>query len=53
MYLGSTITQSESDVWLIDLGAYFHMIVDREWFCEYEKYKGGYSFLRDDSKPKS
>ena len=40
MYLDSIGTQSESDVWLIDLGASFHMTPHREWFCEFETYNG-------------
>ena len=48
MYLDSTSTRSESDVWLIDSGASFHMTPHREWFCEYENYNGGDVFLGDD-----
>jgi hypothetical protein len=33
MYLASTSTQSEHDVWLIDSGASFSMTSHREWFC--------------------
>ena len=51
MYLDSTSTQSESDVWLVDLGASFHMTPHREWFSEYEKYNGNV-FLGDDSPNK-
>jgi hypothetical protein len=46
--LASTSTHSDHDVWLIDLGASFHMTPHREWFCEYEKYNGGDVFLGDD-----
>lgn len=35
------------DVWLIDLGASFHMTLYREWFCKYERYDGGDFFLGD------
>ena len=49
MYLASTSTQLESDVWLIDSAASFHMTSHRDWFCEYEKYNGGDVFLGDDS----
>jgi hypothetical protein len=36
VYLASTSTQSDQDVWLIDSGASYHMTPHREWFCEYE-----------------
>ena len=51
MYLASTGTQSESDFWLIDLGASFHMTPQRECFYEYERYNGNV-FLGDDSPKK-
>jgi hypothetical protein len=35
-------------VWLVDLGASFHMNPHREWFFEYEKYSRGVVFLGDD-----
>ena len=35
-YLMSTNTQSDQDVWLIDLGESYHMTPHKEWFCEYE-----------------
>jgi hypothetical protein len=49
VYLESTGTHADRDVWLIDLGASYHMTPQREWFCEYEKYDGGDVFLGDDS----
>jgi hypothetical protein len=49
VYLASTSTHSDHDVWLINSGASFHMTPHREWFCEYEKYNGGDVFLGDDS----
>jgi hypothetical protein len=52
VYLASTSTHSNHDVWLIDLGASFHMTPHKEWFCEYEKYNGGDVFLGDDSTTK-
>jgi hypothetical protein len=52
VYLPLTSTQSDQDVWLIESGAYYHMIPHREWFYEYEQYVGGYVFLGDDSKTK-
>lgn len=48
MYLDFIGTQSKSDVWFIDLGAYFHMIPHREWLCEYGRYNKDV-FLGDDS----
>jgi hypothetical protein len=44
-YLASTSTHSNHDVWLINLGASFHMTPHMEWFCEYEKNNGGDVFL--------
>ena len=40
---------SEHDIWLIESGASCHMTPHKEWFCEYEKYKGGDVYLGDDS----
>jgi hypothetical protein len=48
MYLASSSTHAEHEVWLVDLGASFHMTPHREWFCEYERYDGGVIFLGDD-----
>jgi hypothetical protein len=36
VYLASTGTHVDHDVWLIDLGASYHMTPHREWFSEYE-----------------
>ena len=44
-----TSTHPKNDVWLIDLGVSFHMTPHKGWFCEYEKYNGGDSFLGDES----
>jgi hypothetical protein len=52
VYLASINTQSGHDVWLIDLGAYFHMTPHREWLYEYERYKGGDVFLGEKSTTK-
>jgi hypothetical protein len=52
VYLASTGTHVDHDVWLIDSGASFHMTPHREWFYEYEKYDGGDVFLGDDSTTK-
>jgi hypothetical protein len=52
MHLASTSTHSDQDVWLIDSGESYHMKPHREWFCEYEKYEGGYAFLGDRSRTK-
>ena len=49
MYLASMGNPSERDTWLIDSGASCHMTPHREWFCEYEKYNGGYVYVGDDS----
>jgi hypothetical protein len=48
VYLASTSTHADHDVWLIDSGASYHMTPHREWFSEYEKYDGGDVFLGDD-----
>jgi hypothetical protein len=52
VYLESTSTHADCDVWLIDIGAPYHMNPHREWFFEYEKYDGGDAFLGDDSTTK-
>ena len=53
MYLDCTSTKSENDIWLIYLGAYFHMTTPHgDWFCEYEMYNGGDVSLGDDSTTK-
>jgi hypothetical protein len=49
VYLASTSTHADHDVWLIESGASYHMTPHREWFSEYEKYNGGDVFLGDDS----
>jgi hypothetical protein len=51
--LALTSTQSDQDVWLIELGSSYHMKPHREWFYAYEIYEGGYVFLGDDSTTKS
>ena len=48
VYLASTSTHADRDVWLIDSGASYHMTPHREWFFEYEKYDGGDVFLGDE-----
>jgi hypothetical protein len=48
VYLESTSTHADCDVWLINSGASCHMTPHREWFFEYEKYDGGDVFLGDD-----
>jgi len=40
MYLSSTSTQLDHDVWLIDSSASFHMKFHIESLCEYERYEG-------------
>jgi hypothetical protein len=49
VYLASTSTHEDLDVWLINLGVSYHMTPHREWFLEYEKYDCGDVFLGDDS----
>jgi len=49
VYLGSSITHEDHDVWMINLGDFFHMIPHRERLCEYEKYNGGEIFQGYDS----
>jgi hypothetical protein len=52
VYMESTSTHADRDVWLIDSGVSYHMTPHREWFSEYEKYDGGDVFLGDDSTTK-
>ena len=49
VYLASTSTQKERELWMISSRASFHMKPHRHWFCEYEKLKGGDVLLGDDS----
>jgi hypothetical protein len=48
VYLVSTSTQSNQDVWLIDSEASYHMKPHREWFCKYDQHDGGEVFLGDE-----
>eukprot|EP00253_Pinus_taeda_P030792 PITA_30792 len=50
VYLASSSTHVDHEVWLIESGASFHFTTHREWFWEYEKYDGGDVFLGDDRK---
>ena len=50
VYLASSSTHVDHEVWLIHSGASFHFTPHREWFYEYEKYDGGDVFLGDDRK---
>eukprot|EP00253_Pinus_taeda_P031125 PITA_31125 len=50
VYLASSSTHVDHEAWLIDSGASFHFTLHREWFCEYEKYDGGYVFFGDERK---
>ena len=36
VYLASTSTHVDRDVWLIESGASYHMTPHKEWFSEYE-----------------
>jgi hypothetical protein len=47
VYLASSRTHANHDVWIINSGASFHMTSHMEWLCEYEKYNGGDIFLGD------
>jgi hypothetical protein len=49
MYLDSSSTHENHEVWLVDSSASFHMTPYREWLCKYEMYDGGNVFLGDDS----
>jgi hypothetical protein len=48
VYLDSSSTHTDHDVWLIDLGACFHMTPHIECFFAYDKYNRGDVFLGDD-----
>jgi hypothetical protein len=48
VYLASSRTHENHEAWLVDSGASFHMTLQREWLCEYERYDGGNVFLGDD-----
>jgi hypothetical protein len=52
VYLASTSTHEDHDIWLIDSGVSYHMTPHREWFSEYEKYDCGDVFLGDESTTK-
>jgi hypothetical protein len=52
VYLASTSTQSNQDVWLIDSRSSYNMTRNTTWFYEYEQYEGGDMFLGDDSTTK-
>jgi hypothetical protein len=52
VYLASTSTHVDRDVWLIESGVSYHMTPHKEWFSEYEKYDGGDVFLGDESTTK-
>jgi hypothetical protein len=52
VYLTSTSTHVDRDVWLIESDESYHMTPHRDWFYEYEKYDGGDVFLGDDSTTK-
>jgi hypothetical protein len=52
VYMVLTNTQSDQDVWLINLGAPYHMKPHKEWLCEYERYEGGDVCFGDELKTK-
>ena len=49
MYLSSISTHFDHETRLIDSDVSFHITPHREWFCDNEKYTGGYVFSGDDS----
>jgi len=53
VYMASTSTQSDQDVWLIDIRASYHMKPLREWFYSYYRYEGEYVFLGDELTTKT
>jgi len=50
VYLASSSAHVDHEAWSTDSGASFHFTPHIEWFCEHEKYDGGYVFLGDDRK---
>ena len=48
VYLASTNTQLNQDVYFIDSRESYHMTPHKEWFCEYDRYDEGDVFLGDD-----
>jgi hypothetical protein len=52
VYLASSSTHVDHDVWMINLCASFHMTPHKQWFCENETYNGGDIFLGDHSTAK-
>jgi hypothetical protein len=49
VYLACSSKNAYHDVWMSDSGDYFHMNLNRKWFCEYENNNGGENSLGDDS----
>ena len=52
VYLEFTSTQLDHDSWLIDSSVSFHITPCKEWFYEYEKFKGCGIILGDYSMTK-
>jgi hypothetical protein len=52
VYLASSSTRANNELWLVNSSASFNMTPHREWFCKYEMYDGGDVFLGDESKTK-
>jgi hypothetical protein len=52
LYLASMTTQSDRESWLINSGASYHMTLNKDWFCKYDKFDGGDVLLGDDSPTK-
>jgi hypothetical protein len=49
VFLASSRTHVDHDVWMINSSDSFHMTPHREWFFEYVKYSGGDIFIGDES----
>jgi hypothetical protein len=45
VYLSSSSTYVDHEVWFLDSGASFHMTPHSKWFSEYERYDGGYDSI--------
>ena len=51
-FIVALVAHAFDNVWLIDLGASFHMTSHRSWFSKYEVFDDGKLYLGDDSNPK-
>lgn len=48
-FITTLATRVGNDTWLIDSGASFHMISNKDWFSKYGEFNGGKMYLGDDS----